>query len=368
MPRGEYLVVAHDSVGTAEFDRSHDLPIIRMPLDLESWGMVGWRGGNAYLNLFRRLNCIADEHEITAIHAACVLPEGFLAWMLGRRLGLPYVVYVHGEELNIVRQSRELTWMARRVFGNASRIITNSYNTADILQSAWPVSREQISVLHPGVDTGKYRPAPRDAAIRRRLGWDDRRVVLTVGRLQARKGQDQFIRAIPALRQSIPDVLYSIVGDGRERDSLSQLIQELKLESHVKLEGELHDDDLIAAYQQCDLFALPNREERGDFEGFGIVLLEAQACGKPVLTGDSGGTREAIKPTETGALIDCTLPSHIAIETIRLLSDPRRMSSMGANGRQWTCRAFDWMVCAEQAQQVFELTQPQSKLPASQEN
>ena len=94
--------------------------------------------------------------------------------------------------------------------------------------------------------------------------------------------------------------------DGPERSRLEALVDELGLRDHVLLHGELHSDDLLRAYQQCDLFALPNRTVNGDTEGFGIVLLEAQACGKPVIAGNSGGTADAVNSPESGLILDCT--------------------------------------------------------------
>ena len=135
-----------ESAGSVEFDQTHDLTVVRMPLSMSSWGALGWSGGSAYLNMYRQIKEVVDQQEISQIHVACVLPEGFLAWMLQRRLGLPFTVYVHGEELNIVSKSRELTWMSKRVLGNANRIITNSENTANILLSSWPVQRERLRV------------------------------------------------------------------------------------------------------------------------------------------------------------------------------------------------------------------------------
>src|SRR6476661_555212 len=129
MPRGEVVVVANESIGCEQFDKRQALPIIRLPLDFDSWGAFGWRRGAAYFAAYSQVRRIVRECKVTAIHAATCLPEGFLAWMLHRRSGLPYVVYVHGEELNVVAQSRELSWMTRRVFRNADLIIANSRNT-----------------------------------------------------------------------------------------------------------------------------------------------------------------------------------------------------------------------------------------------
>jgi len=352
---GECVVVTQESAEGAQFDATHDLAVKRLVLPTESWGILDWRGASEYFQLFRELRQLIEEHAICQVHAACALPEGFLAWMLRQRLGLPYCVYVHGEELNIVSKSRELTWMTRRVFRAAELVVANSQNTAKLLGQNWPVDEERLKVLRPGVDTTTYVPAPQDQEARRRLGWGKRPVVLTVGRLQARKGQDHVIRAIPQIREVIPDILYSIVGDGKDRTRLASLIDELQLQDHVNLQGELSSGELVEAYQQCDLFALANREVSGDIEGFGLVLLEAQACGKPVLTGDSGGTREAIDVSRSGIVIDCTRPTVIASAVIDLLGDRNRLDAMGNAAREWACRTFSWSARVESARQLYGL-------------
>jgi phosphatidyl-myo-inositol dimannoside synthase len=366
LPCSEYLVVAHDSAGSREFDKTHKLPIERLSLHLSSWGALGWRRGSAYLAAYRKLRQIVRDHRIVEVHAACCLPEGFLAWIMRRRMGIAYLVYVHGEELNVARSSRELTWMTRRVLRDADLVIANSQNTANILYGGWPISEPRLRVLHPGVDTQKFQPAVRDIEARRRLGWDNRRVVLTVGRLQRRKGHEQLIRALLAIRTQVPDVLYAIVGEGEERSSLIELVTHLGLHNQVRMHGKPADKDLVAAYQQCDLFVLPNREVDGDIEGFGMVLLEAQACGKPVMAGNSGGTAEAMNDPETGLVINCADASLIAAPVQELLLDPDRIQRMGVAARHWVVGHFDWSVLAPAAEQVFAEARAQRFAPAMQ--
>jgi phosphatidylinositol alpha-1,6-mannosyltransferase len=256
--------------------------------------------------------------------------------------------------------------MARRVFRSADRVIANSQNTANLLLKQWPVGEGRMHVLRPGVDTSVYVPGERCSEVRTKLGWNDRPVVLTVGRLQARKGQDRFIEAILRIRESIPDILYAIVGDGSDRSRLSRLVDDFDLRGHVVFQGALGDNDLVEAYQQCDLFALPNRDVDGDIEGFGLVLLEAQACGKPVLTGDSGGTRETLDIGVSGVVVDCRDPAEIARSVIELLQDRTRLDAMGEAGRDWVCRNFDWRVCVGRARQVFGLNALEPELVGSQ--
>jgi phosphatidylinositol alpha-1,6-mannosyltransferase len=133
--------------------------------------------------------------------------------MLSRWCNLPYSVYVHGEELSYGDHSRELAWMMRRVFARCERVIVNSQNTKRLVHSNWQVPLEKLTVLHPGVDTARFEPRSPVAAWRQKVGWSNRTVILTVGRLQKRKGHDMLIRALPQIRDSLPDVLYAIVGD-----------------------------------------------------------------------------------------------------------------------------------------------------------
>jgi len=207
--------------------------------------------------------------------------------------------------------------------------------------------------MHPGVDTSRFTPAPASAAVRERLGWSNRRVILTVGALQKRKGQDMLIRALPAIRAQCPDVLYAIAGEGWERPYLEQLAAEHGVSDVVQFRGTPPDGELVECYQQCDLFALPNRQVGWDFEGFGIVLLEAQACGKPVIAGQSGGTAEAMDPSQTGELVACDAPDALAEAAVRLLERADYRDQLGARARPWVVEHYDWRAIARDAELQF---------------
>jgi phosphatidylinositol alpha-1,6-mannosyltransferase len=211
----------------------------------------------------------------------------------------------------------------------------------------------KIRVLYPGVDTNQFVPARRDAGVRSRLGWHDRPVVLSVGRLQKRKGHDQLIRAIERIRLVFPDVLYSIVGDGDERAALEELADRTGHRDRVQFLGELSDAKLLDCYQQCDLFVLPNRQIGEDIEGFGMVLLEAQACGKPVIAGASGGTAETMRIPATGRVVDCNSIQDLSDLVIEMLSDVERLERMGTAGRDWVCKRFDWATLSRHAERLF---------------
>lgn len=354
LPKSDVLVAAGQHPAQAEFDAAHDLNIVRLPLAMSTWGMLSARGLSGYAGNYQRVRQLIKRSRIERIDCGTLLPEGWLAWLIRRTTGVPYRCYVHGEELNVGAGSRELGSMMRWVLRGSQRIIANSRNTSQLLQEHWDVPQQKISVLHPGVDVQRFIPAPRCSDLRQRLGWSDRPVVLTVGRLQKRKGHDRMIQALPAIRDKIPAALYAIVGDGEERTHLERLVSDLKLDGQVLFHGELGDERLIECYQQCDLCALPNREVDGDIEGFGMVLLEAQACGKPVLAGASGGTAETMRVPETGRIVPCEQPEPLAQAVTELLTDAGQRQQMGQAARRWVVEQFSWESLAQQAQRLDE--------------
>jgi phosphatidylinositol alpha-1,6-mannosyltransferase len=354
LPRDQMVIAAGEAPRQEEFDRTHDLRVVRLPLSMTQWGLRSVQGLRGYWRAARKLRRLVKAERVGVIHCGRCLPEGFLALCLRYYLGLPYVCYAHGEEMSCASLSRELSWMIRRVFGGAALVIANSRNTERILREEWNLPAERVRLLHPGVDTQRFVPAPRDLEVRTRLGWGERPIVLTVGRLQKRKGHDVLIQALRQVRKAVPGVLYAIAGDGEERSFLQDLVAREGLQEHVRFLGELEDEQLVRCYQQCDLFALPNRQLGQDIEGFGMVLLEAQACGKPVVAGASGGTAETMRIPETGQVVPCDGPDQLAALLIELLSDGGRRACMGTAAREWVVERFDWAALSRQAEQLFE--------------
>jgi phosphatidylinositol alpha-1,6-mannosyltransferase len=358
LTREDFFIAAGEDQRQREFDRTHDLRIARLPLKMRQWGVRSWTGLSGYWGATAHLKRLIRAERIRMIHCGRVLPEGVMALALKWRLGIKYLAYVHGEDVMTARDSREHAFLVTRVLAGAETLIANSHNTQRILCDEWQVPANKVRVLHPGVDTARFMPAQRDAAARQKLGWNDRRVVLTVGRLQKRKGHDQMIRAVRRLIAEFPDLLYCIIGDGDERGALERMVEEEGLAQHVQFLGEADDQQLIAAYQQCDLFILPNRQVGQDIEGFGMVFLEAQACGRPVVAGASGGTAEAVNAPASGRVIPCETPELIAPTVAELLRDPARLDAMGRVGREWVAANFDWSALAEQARELFKSLDP----------
>jgi phosphatidylinositol alpha-1,6-mannosyltransferase len=342
LPRDSYAVAAGEDPRQEEFDRTHDLRVARLPLALRAWGIMNVEGLRGYARAVHRLRRQMAAERIDMVHCARCLPEGVMALALKLWTGTPYACYVHGEDVGTARDSREHRWLAERSLRNASFLIANSRNTERILSEEGGIATDRIRLLHPGVDTARFVPAACDPSARTELGWGERPVVLTVGRLQLRKGHDQMIRAMTTIRETIPGLLYAIAGDGEERATLEALAERSGLRDHVQFLGEVDDDRLVQLYQQCDLFVLPNRQVGRDIEGFGMVLLEAQACGKPVIAGASGGTAETMRIPETGLVVPCDGPEALADAVVELLDDPERpccSSSRPHSSTGWASRS-----------------------------
>ncbi|ABL00063.1 glycosyltransferase family 4 protein [Pelobacter propionicus] len=347
-----YIIAAGKDAFATEFDLQHCLCCIRWPLAFSSWGLLSFSAIVQYLKLIKLLHLTVKLKHISVIHCGRGLPEGLLGWLAWKWLGIPYLCYVHGEELPTYHSSRQYKLLSQLVYANAHRIVVNSNNTHRSFVKYTGLS-DTVHIMHPGVDTSYFTPANRNEEISRKYGWSGRKVVLTVGRLQKRKGHDHVILAMERIRQSIPNVLYSIVGDGEELGYLESLVTSHGLGDYVQLLGKVDDATMLACYQQCDLFVLANREVDGDFEGFGMVLVEAQSCGKPVVAGMSGGTAETMIQGYTGMLVDAESPEAIADTLTQLLSDDEILRVMGHFAAEWVRRKFDWNVLIRQAEGIF---------------
>jgi phosphatidylinositol alpha-1,6-mannosyltransferase len=323
-----------------------------------------------YVNFFRSAGRRIKRSRPRAVIAARALAEGLVANALAWRFGVPSIVLAHGEEISPWTHDaprprrRRVTAALKRsalwhTYRQAGLIVANSRFTSDLLTDGG-IDPEHVRIVHPGTDPERYRPMPKDAALRAELGLAGKKIVLTVGRLMWRKGQDMMLQAMPAILREEPDVMYVMVGRGDYEPGLRDLTRTLGLESHVRMLGEVPFAQLPALYNLADVFVMPNRvsAESRDLEGFGIVFLEANACEVPVIGGRSGGTCDAIAEGETGLLVDGTQPPEIAGAVLRLLKNPGEARQMGVAGRARVLREFTWDHAARRLETLIEGLQP----------
>jgi glycosyltransferase involved in cell wall biosynthesis len=221
-----------------------------------------------------------------------------VARLLKKTVGIPYWTVAHGVDAwNINNPGLQ------KALQNADRILAVSHYTRDRLLQEQGLDPAKVMVLPNTFDVNQFSldQKPEYLLNRHRLN-SDQPVILTVARLDASeryKGYDQILRALPKILQVIPDVRYVLVGKGSDRPRVEALIQELGLENNTTLTGFIPDEEIHDYYNLCDVFALPSKGE-----GFGIVYLEALACGKPVIGGNKDGAIDALCHGKLGLLVD----------------------------------------------------------------
>lgn len=207
-----------------------------------------------------------------------------------------------------------------------------------------------ITVIHNGVNFGRFQRAVDTGPIRRL--WPGRKILLTVGGLKERKGQDLVIRALAQAKQYLPPFVYVIVGDGPMRSAWNALAQECGIADSVVFAGAKGSDELVAYFQACDLYVHTPRVVNYNFEGFGIVYLEAGACGKPSVATDAGGVANAVQNGETGIILPDGDVDGIADAVKKILGDPVLAERLGSAAREYA-RKHDWPLIVDQFQNLY---------------
>jgi phosphatidylinositol alpha-1,6-mannosyltransferase len=346
----EIHVVTADVPGASEFDRTQPNTIHRIALKRVPW--LKPESLLIYWKLLVKAATLAATRRFVAIFAGRVLPEGFVAWTIARLLGRPVLIYAHGEELTNWGRGRKFALM-RFIFRRADAVLANSDFTRDTLAGLLGVDPGRIAVVYPTVDEDRFRPGIFSDDLRAGIGLaPGQRLILSVGRLQRRKGFDSVIRALPLLHQQGIDAHYAVIGIGDDGEYLQRLAAELGVSGRVQLLGHVSYEDLPRWYSACDLFAMPNRDIDGDTEGFGLVFLEAASAGKPAVAGTAGGTDSAVLDGVTGLRVDGEKLEAITLALARLLADPAEAERMGLNGR---IRVLDNFTHQRRVDQLREL-------------
>ena len=353
---GSVVIATPDRGGKYEqFDRGYPLPVVRVSDLSRTWFLCGRRLRAKWL---RTLASIFRQYQIDVVHCGLVLPDGLSGWLLHQTLGIPYVVYTFAKEILEYQRHPLVAERMRVVLSSASRVVTISSYTAERLKD-FGVPPEKLVRIPPGVDASRFvanRDPERVQELRQLHGLSDRPVILTVGRLIERKGCDKVIESLPSILSHFPRAVYLIAGDGPDRTRLEKLRDSLGLAKAVIFTGLVPEDDLTAYYGLATLFAMVSRQTPGDHEveGFGIVYLEANACGLPVVAGRSGGVPDAVLDGRTGYLVDPFSKEAIAAAIIRLLENPQVREQLGSFGRERAVSEFSWEQLGHRLQLLTE--------------
>jgi phosphatidyl-myo-inositol dimannoside synthase len=336
LPPESFAVLTSPYAGTEAFDAAQPFHIerTREPVLLPHPWMI------------RRIDSMAREVGADLVVLDPAVPLG----IVGPSLRLPYDVVLHGAEVTVPGRLPLSKQTLGHVLRRARHIVAaGGYPAAEAEHAAG--RKLPITIVPPGVDVERFHPLADDERRVARQQFDlpvDAELIVAISRLVPRKGFDTAIRAVAKLRRSRPDLVLAISGGGRDEQRLRSLAREL--DAPVRFLGRVSNDDLPRLYGCADVYSMLCRNRWGGLEqeGFGIVFVEAAACGVAQVAGDSGGAAEAVADGETGIVVRHPedVDEVVAAYTL-LLDDPVRRREMGAAARRRAVAEFSYDVLAE---------------------
>jgi len=341
-------------IGWREHDRQAPYRVLRLPLlrtrllDEAPRGMarLPFLLGDAAIRirLATTLMWLAARHHVRTVCIGELAASGWLLPLL--RLTRPIhrmrvITYVHGEEITTADAYDPHHAIARRsLLASDAVVVVSRFTEAAVRTLVGPAGAGRVCLIENGVDGARFHPAGKSPELLALYGLQDRFVFISVCRLLEKKGIDNTIRALARLPASYAGSRYLIVGAGPYRARLEALAAELGVQDRVVFTGQVADDELVEHYRLGDVFVMPNRAlPNGDTEGFGLVFLEANACGLPAIAGRDGGSPHAVQDGVNGLLVDGTSVEGIAAAMTRLLEDGALRDRLRVQGLEVAAKA-----------------------------
>jgi glycogen synthase len=290
---------------------------------------------------------------------------GFPNHLMKHKYKKPFIQVIHGplkdeylQALKNENQSarnrlanlfmRYLVRLEKQTAKESTLIVTESKYSMNKIIEHYAVDEAKIQIVPNGIDQEKFKPQSEKAVVKAQFGQGNEQRVLFVGSLIPRKGLPFLVEAAKKIVKQRDRTKFIIAGEGPLRSQIKKNLQAANLTGNFEFLGKVSEPQLQALYGCADVFALPSVQE-----GQGIVLLEAQASGVPVVAFDVGGVSEAVQNGETGFLAKLGNTNEFAEAILKLLSDETLREKMGANGRRFVVENYTWNICAEKMLQVY---------------
>jgi phosphatidylinositol alpha-1,6-mannosyltransferase len=303
----------------------------------------------------RNLSRIIKQSHIQVAAFGAAAPLGLLSASMKRAGIRKTVALTHGHEVWWAKVF-PFTLALRRI-GSSIDSLTylGEFTQRAISRSLSKTAAQQMVKIAPGIDVDHFCPQD-STALRKELKLENKRVIVSVGRLVHRKGQDHLIQALPQILKSVPDAHILMVGQGPYLPHLKKLVARHNLNDHVSFIGRIQYAQLPQYICAGDIFAMPSRSRFFglEVEGLGIVYLEASACGLPVIAGSSGGAPDAVLDGVTGFVVDGENDGAIAAAAIRLLNDVDGAKAMGTAGREWIIENWRWEIWSQRFNKLLQ--------------
>ncbi len=342
LPSQQTVILAPKLPSSTSKDIDRDINVVRRkyPLGQDIFSRIG-----RTLLVIKNTLQISIVNNLKCIHCAQVISSGVAGLVVKKWKGIPYIVYVYSADILEFSKHTVTRWILEKVLKEAEGIISCSQFAKDILVEKQLALQDKITVVSPGVNIDAFDKGNGTINIKEKYNIPtDCKMLLTVSRLADRKGHENVINTLPQVIDKYPEFVYVIAGSGYKMEFLKELVKNKKLGDKVIFTGAVSSEDLVAFYNACDIFIMtPNYlPVSGDVEGFGIVFLEANACCKPVIAGDTGGVKEAVVGGETGILVDPASLHQIEQAILKLLKDDEYANKLGHQGFVRVKNEFNW--------------------------
>jgi len=296
------------------------------------------------LRVGRAVRALARERAITRVFFGAAAPLALLSHGL-RRAGVERIVALtHGHEVWWAKLWPFSALMRRIGTGVDHLTYLGEFTGRNIAKPLSQRAKSSMVKIAPGIDTNHFAPHSGANKLRNELALSDKKVIVSVGRLVHRKGQDTLVEALPMILREVPDAHLLFVGEGPRRDFMQKRAEKLGVTAHITFIGRIQYGELPQYICVGDIFAMPSRSRLAglEVEGLGIVYLEASACGIAVIGGTSGGAPDAVIDGQTGLVVDGKSKSDVASAAVKLLKNPELAKQMGARGREWIIDEWQW--------------------------
>lgn len=289
---------------------------------------------------------VLTRHD--AILVTSWFPSAIIGVFLSRLYSAELFISAHGNELLYPKRNPVLHKLMLFCFKNAKKIFAVSSYTKQLLINEG-IEENKIAVIPNGTDPQRFNLNIDFKELVKKHDLQNKKIILSISRLVKRKNFGAVIEVMPEILKEVPDAVYIIGGTGPMEEEWKKLAEEKEVEDKVIFVGYIPDEDLPKYYAMCDVFVMPSIEmkEEGEVEGFGIAFLEANACGKPVIGGKSGGVEDAIVDGETGFLVDPINKKEIKEKIIKILKNPSLAKSLGMKGRKRIEEELSWRKVTE---------------------
>lgn len=319
---GEESILVMDN-GAKELDRGE--------------GFFSWR--RSFINVYRKIK----KEKITYLLVGQVLPLGTVAFILSYFKSLKYAVFFHGMDLSYLLRVPRKKIITKLILRRADKIIAaNSFVKKQLLDN-FKIGEDKIKVINPGVsDFVVSIDNEKKEALINNYKLEGKTVIFGLGRLVKRKGFDNSIKALELMSsEELENIVYLIAGTGPDEKYLMELVSERNKEKVIFL-GEISDEEKLLFYSLTDIFLMPARNILGDYEGFGIVYLEANLFSKPVIAGLAGGVSDAVIHGLNGLMVNPDSLEEIKIAILKLKENKVLRELLGRQGRERALNNFSW--------------------------